>query len=87
MDNIPEPAQPYDGLSGVERLQETWEDVNLNAQGEYVGCELHEYGFVYDPGDVIPENKRYAAMVSHRHATRCKVGIVEGVAADLEGGA
>ncbi len=86
MSSIPQPTQPYDGLSVVERLQDEWEDVNVDAQGRYVGCPLGEYGFVFDPGEVIPQPKRYAAMISHRHATRCAARVFEGVAADLKGG-
>lgn len=49
-----------------------WTNNNLDATGRYKGEPLHNYGFLYKVGDVVPVTNRYSAMMSWNQAKKSR---------------
>ena len=47
-----------------------WEEKHLLSTGHYAGPDLSKRGFPYRPGQYVPLDKRYSAMLAHRWARR-----------------
>jgi hypothetical protein len=49
-----------------------WSKDNLDVNGRYKGKPLHNYGFIYDVGDLIPVINRHSAMEIWNQAKKFK---------------
>lgn len=70
--NIPVPAVTLANAGTHEGAIKAWEERHLNQNGRYAGEDLSKFGFVHKPGDFIPVDSRYSAMLEHGRAVRAK---------------
>lgn len=60
----------YKAMGDFRREVLEWESVNLGLYYQYIGQDLRAYGFPYKPGEFIPVDARYSAMLMWRAAER-----------------
>ena len=47
-----------------------WENKHLLSTGHYAGPDLTDKGFPYRPGEYVPIDQRWSAMLAHQWAQR-----------------
>lgn len=53
-----------------KRQLSQWEACTLDGTGRWIAGDWTMYGFPYAPGDWVPIDRRYSAMLAHRWAER-----------------